>query len=81
MSSTHRSSPPATAWFKSADDAVKTTCNAYWVGLYIDHTQRKQLQWETRAQFATGTGQIASIVHSAAGYRVAQCRAALYTHG
>jgi nitrous oxide reductase accessory protein NosL len=67
--------------FATAERAVKATCGAYWFGRYIQHSGRKQIQWETRRQYNSGTGHVASLDRSPEGVRVTRCRAGAYTHG
>ena len=72
---------PVAGRFTTSDVAIRSTCHAYWVGQYIVGSARTQRQWETRAQYESGTGYVARIVHSARGYRVVSCRELSYAHG
>ena len=58
--------------------AVKAVCSAYWVGPYLTRTGPRQVQWETKSQYGSGTGQFATVEQSDKGYRVRQCRAGTY---
>ena len=60
--------------------AVEERCKAYWVGAFMKGTSGYQIQWETRPQYNSGRGQVATLEHSDLGYRVKNCRAAKYAH-
>jgi hypothetical protein len=60
----------ATAWFSSAEAAVKHDCRAYWVGEFVQNTHQTQIQWETKSQYASGDGIVAKLARSGKGFRV-----------
>ena len=68
-------------WFKTAEQAIKHTCHAYWIGLVIQRTAGTERQWETKPEYNSGAGRVARLEHSTRGYRVADCLAARYDHG
>jgi hypothetical protein len=71
----------ATPWFSSAEAAVKHDCRACWVGEFIQNTHQTQIQWETKSEYASGAGIVATLARTGKGFRVINCHAGGYAHG
>lgn len=72
-------------WFTSSEMAIKTVCDAYWVGRYIRGKNKTERQWVTKQQYesadGTATGLTAKLQLSPKGYRVVKCKFGGYSHG
>jgi hypothetical protein len=58
----------ATPWFSSAEAAVKHDCRACWVGEFIQNAHQTQIQWETKSEYASGAGIVATLARTGKGF-------------
>ena len=69
------------AQFPSAQAAVKHDCRASWVDVFHDRRQT-DIRWTaTSSQYETGSGYVARVKRSGAGFRVIKCRWGGFSHG